>query len=229
MFCGLSFLLKAQNSTCTELKKWVDKITLLDEFEQDITYTIYKDHSSNEVLEIQCGKYIKNKNKVLLELFGNVMIQDEKYQVHINKDEKVIVVGDATDLPVSTFADIEKWTSLCNIITKMSPKNHLIGFSLQFKTSQIAELSKAEIWINTNTSMLEELVLYFNQDQNIAETWHNPKFVKPRLHIRYQTFFSKNNKITPIDYKEYLVISNGKIKPKPEFKDWQLNIVTTKM
>lgn len=229
LFIGVPFLTQAQTPACSELKRWVDKIALIDEFEQDITYTIYRDHTSKEIIETQCGKYIKNKNKVILELFGNLMIQDDKYQVQVNEEDKVIVVADAAPLPVSSFAEIEKWTGLCDIVKKIDAQNHLTGYSLQFKNTPFSELSKAEIWINPITSMLEELILYFNQDINIGETHHNPQFVKPRLHVKYSTYFT-NGKITnPIQYNKYFKVSNGKLKPKANYLDWHFDVITTKI
>ncbi|MBK8406118.1 MAG: hypothetical protein IPL25_19220 [Saprospiraceae bacterium] len=99
-------------SVCQELRLWIDKLSKVDQYEQDINYTVYKDHVSQDVLENECGKLYRNKNTFRMEILGNLIIQDTNLQVQINEEDRMIAISEATPIQVTSFADIEKWLGL---------------------------------------------------------------------------------------------------------------------
>ncbi|MBK8406117.1 MAG: hypothetical protein IPL25_19215 [Saprospiraceae bacterium] len=117
----------------------------------------------------------------------------------------------------------------CRYADKLKSKKQLIGYVFKFKETYFTELSKAETWINPQTGILEELVLYYNQNHNIAASYHQPTYVRPRLHIVYTTRYPKANIFKKISYDKYIIITNGKVRPKPVCKDWDIHILTQKI
>lgn len=189
---------------------------------QQLSYTVYRDHNGPNILESQNGTYTRQGNNFRLQIGAKVTIQDGLRQLILDPEIQTMTLLPAQPVQAAGPVDLEQWLAGCTHITPLPSQNSRRGWRLDLGPAFGGEVEKVDIWFDPQKWLLLDLILYYNQEQNIGNPQHQV-WVKPRLRIAYsQTEIAPQLKAGAFRLDQYVVFHGKKLSPAPVYKFWQV-------
>ncbi len=186
-----------------------------------VQYLLYKDHTSNEIIEQDSAILIRKDGASLFKMGEIETLSDGQLDIMVHHTDKVIVLSKYSKKyanPLMQFS-LDSLLLLCNNFETATYGNISCLF-LGFAGSEATGLS---ICYNPSDFSLFALTIYYRYERKIKEEEGNAQMVKPRLEMRY-TGVSKNAATDSRKMKSsWFVRPNGRaFKATERYKNYQV-------
>ncbi len=167
----------------------------------DIEYRFYKNHKSNNAIDVQKASYKKSGTKFYYTMGGITTIQNNEYKMVLNKNNEIILVAKKQkeiDPAIFTGTTIDSVLTMCKrvdfVITESGNKRYM----LLYKSSKYYPYSKVIVELNSNNS-LSKMIYYYNNPINYTPDQDDIEEA-PKMEIVYL-----NTSIEPISTSQYSI------------------------
>jgi hypothetical protein len=176
-------------------------------------YRVYSEHDSQSLLEGKSGKYIKYGKNTYTKIDDIEMLAMGDKLISINKDSKLISVGDNKELVLEPMQNnMDSLLRICSEIKVEQINANEKSYQLYFNPSDVTEFSRVDVHIDTQNYRYLKLVLYYAMQINLKSDFYAEE-KQPRMEITYSNFTIL--KTQPALFNEALYISYNKNKLMP--------------
>jgi hypothetical protein len=185
-------------------------------------YRVFADYTSSIAVEEYSGSYKSSGNYFFSEIMGIISVQDEKSQVAIHKDEKIIMLSKVDSIQKRSFS-ITQMDQLLKLYTKVvyageQSGNKVYTFTFDSKKS---DCSSMKVFIENESWYVTKIILYYN-DKNMYYA-ENKKHPNPRLEIIFtEVTANKNIPVSEFNTSRYVSLSNGTYSLASPYKNYRL-------
>jgi hypothetical protein len=188
------------------------------------SYELFQNKETKNVFQKEIGEIKRDGNLQYTKLGDIETIRSKEYNVIVDHEDKNISVlglsADPNSLDEKTYMiDLEKALKSCAKVEFNKENNNQNSYDLELPASEYSEI---KIIFNSKTFLLEKMVLYYSELQNLEDKQDGLK-ERPRLEITYSDIdlrprFSGSE----FTYNKFIEKNGGKLNCKSPFKDYIL-------
>ena len=172
---------------------------------QDVRYTLYTDHATQNIQEVKTGHVIRDGDRVYFRLEEVETLNNERYHLMIDHAEKVIILNRAEHMtyrptPAETT---DQLLARCRSVQYLEPNTRQKAYRLHFPAG---EYERVEVFFHRQTSFIEQIVFFYRTPLKVDETAATAK--PPRLEMIY-TNINTAPEITENTFSEQPVVKMG--------------------
>ena len=187
-----------------------------------VGYFMYKDYTSSDIYEQHAGHYSKKGNLFKNFIYGSLTIQTEKYLMVKDDSAKVIMLAKPS-AKTNMNIEVEEVLQFCSEVKALkAKKNGQKAFQLLFKQGKEFEYAKIDIYINSTTHLLEEMVLYYGRPVDYSKDPRNPDLHYSKMRITYTNNTSKKLSNSDFSINKYIVVKGSKPALTEKYKSYEL-------
>jgi hypothetical protein len=203
-----------------ELERVSSVLAKSNSYSAKITYKMYRDAKSTQVLEQQQAMYYKQGNKFRFEIENSLIIQNsELFFLKDDESETLLLMKPNQDAP----------SQLLNV-DKISAKVAKLKVIKSSATELLVDLvpkdesyEKVRLLIDIEKHYIKKAILYYSNAVNISEDYQKEELVYPRLEIEYTEVKINATLSTEIFSTTSYIKKSGKIyATKPEYQQYEL-------
>jgi hypothetical protein len=185
MLLLLNSIFSSAQDAAKEITKVLEQYKALTTLDIEIHYYYYESHNAKTATEEALGFYQKEGEKLIIKQYGTEMINDGKYVLLKDDSSKVIGLDNAKKEPETTFNIEQTLAHYDRIEALQSNKERQKAYLIGFKKEGQSEYSKAIIYVNATTNLLDEIVLYYKKPFDLSTESRTNNYQKPKLRMVY--------------------------------------------
>lgn len=152
-----------------------------------VQYSLFTNYVSTVPFENSIGFFVKEKGNYYSKLLGITTIQNSRYKLSVNENEKVIIVSNpAESEKAPSLPMIDSMLVRCSSKEVVDLDNGTKRYILHFEKTVFSEFDRIDIEINA-AHFVSKLVLFYREAVNLDESNTELKKEKPRLEISYSS------------------------------------------
>jgi hypothetical protein len=208
-----------------DLMKINEVYSTITNLSMEINYSVFSSAQSNVALETHTGIFKQHDGMFYSRLKEVESLHNKNCSVVIDNEDKMIVVANPTKSDVSkiTLIDMDKSLKTCSSVETIVSKGNQAGYKFVYKQNVVSEYDAIELYFNKKTFLIEKMVMYYRQKQNLKENEPDAIKEKPRLEI---VFFNTNLKtVTDVSFfseARFVEKRKGKYFPVNAYNQYQL-------
>ena len=188
----------------------------------DIEYIYYQDEKSKEATEIKKGYFKKNEENVISILMGVTTIQNGRYMLTIDDENKVIVVSKPKiEFNSPMITSIDSILKLCSSVNYLEPAKNEKAYQLNFKKNK-GNYKAITIVYQSDNYFLKEMVFSFHEP--VLTDVNDEASIKkiPKLVIKYSNIDTKTNvPLTSFSELKYFNKTKGNFIGVGKYKEYK--------
>lgn len=219
-----AFVLPIHGQDKAAAKHIIEKINAfyaqMPEFQNEVAYNLYKDHTTKEVVESDTAIMLKSNGSSWFRMGDIETLSDGKYDIMVHHADKVIVVSkySATATNPLMHLSLDTLLSACSHF-----ETDLFGsvgcLYLGFAGSEATGIS---ICYNQSDYSLYSLTTYYRNERKLNEE-NNAPLIRPRLEIRYL----RTSQPSPVNRQKtqsswFIRKVGADFKPTEKYKSYQI-------
>lgn len=180
----------------------------------NVTYTLYSNYSSTVAHDKQKGVYMRQGDKYYSRLLGVETMNNGKTIIVTDHNDKVMLVADPPQTQKSpTPLDIDSMLATCGETKYSETKAGQKVYSMSFDKRKYLEYSKVDIYINSQTWLIDKIVLYYREQVSLDPDNDNALKEAPRVEITYSSVIT-NPAFDKEQFSEnkFIASAGGKLK-----------------
>jgi hypothetical protein len=200
-----------------------NKYQTIGNYSMDVTHIYYASPDNNKPQSQYAGKYAQSPPKFYSNLFGIKTIQNEKYRVSIDSNNKMVVISQAD----TTFGDIQnadyyKFLKSCTNVDYIQKGKHVVIY-MTFPKVDLFPYKIIRVYVGP-MDLIEKVQIIYNPDPvksptqrsepyEVEITYSNFKFTEPNKDMfSISSFFTQTGNTYTLsnEYKKYKLINNIK-------------------
>lgn len=207
------------------MKKYMDVTRTEAAVQSNINYALYKNEDGTKAYESYDGVQIRKQEVFYQQLQKMEYIQGKDFVVKLNADQKLMMVGYASQ-PILQGVDQIASDKLLEYFNEknIEDKTSYWEVTLSSQEPELSDISRIILHINKESFKLSKQILFFDtiSDFAVYEEKAEPDMGIPRLEITYTNY---NNTITNpkvLEKERYFIYKDDNITAAPEFKDFEV-------
>src|SRR5688572_11245923 len=180
-------LVHSQNVT-EDLRQMQEAYDKYPDISMNITYKAFGNHNSANLVESETGKWYKHGDIQFADLLGKQTLATKEYYIVVDTAEQQLIVLDPpkTGTIVSAAGDIEKLINEKAHVEYFEPNGSQKAYRVKLTNERYTECSTAEFFFSRNTHFVEKIILYYDTEYKLNETYNSPTG-KPRIEISFSS------------------------------------------
>ncbi len=211
-----------------ELKKVLETYLTLDRFSVDADYKAFKTHSSIEVVDQSFAEYRKDGNNLRSKNLGMEYIQNKKYSMILDENNKLILLANTQKVPEGFFG-IEQTLAHFKEAKKTGQTATTVSYTVTFKEG-VSELYKAVLVVYKETKLIKKAIMYY-ATKYAVNTEGKPDLQKPKVIIEYKNYKTGPSfqfKKGEFNISKHFITMSGNKKLKEKYKTYEFFDKTAK-
>lgn len=206
-----------------ELQKVRDRYAHLDHYSVNLTYKIFKGHTSPEMMELTSGRFETTKSGSRYVLGDLEMLRNSRYFVSVDKANQEMDISPLTEKnAMPSFIDFGQMDSMMrkyDMVSQIPAPNGTRTLRFDFSQNLFFEFERIDITYLPSGNLVKA-VMYYRQT---AEAYGEEGDFKPRLEVEYANHdFEASFAPEHFSEQKFFVLSNGKIDPKPIYRTYKI-------
>jgi hypothetical protein len=150
-----------------------------------ITYHVYANHRDADPIETSAGSYFQRGSDRYNRLNEIESVQNNECSIVIDNEEKFIAIGNPVKYTAGKIATTEMDTVLDHYasVTYIDNQGVQKGYSFKIKPKVPSEYERIDVFFNSKTWMVERMVYYYRDKQQLIKTNQDAAEEKPRLEV----------------------------------------------
>lgn len=189
-------------------------------FRTSVTYTLYKDHASNEIVDVDSAEMVRYNGITWLRMGKVETVSDGVYDLMVHHEDKTIVIANNNKgvAPPIPHGALDSLLASCNYFNQDTYGD--VGcFYLGFEQNEAKGIS---ICYHLADHSLFSLTTYYQNEQKISDE-QGTHLIKPRLEIRYiKTDTTFRIDTSKIKHNWFVRQAGNTFKPTDRFKGYQI-------
>lgn len=217
LVCSLSYGQSAKD----QLKAVLDAYSTLNRFSVDAEYKAYKTYNSAEAVDHSIAEYRRDGNKLRTKNLGMEYIQNEKYAIIIDDNNKMVLLAKSQAIPAEIFG-IENSLSRFEKVVKTGETATTLSYVITFKKN-VSEFYKTILVVYKETKLIKRIILFYATDYAV-NTQGKPNLKKPKVSISYKNYKTGSDfkfKKDEFNISKYFKSMKGKKKLKEKYKTYE--------
>ncbi len=182
----------------------------------EIKYISYNDYITKVPVEKQEGHFVKRGNNYLSSAIEGVTMQNDKYKVSLNNEEKIMAVSHP-DSTLKTGIQINEYQGFLNLCSELKCKNLDYEKLYEMNFGKIASITKIQIGVNS-LHQITRVIMFYRRKTNENK---NGSVITPRLEIILTNYKTTNSTVS-FDESQYFTMENKKIRPVGKYSNFKI-------
>lgn len=183
-----------------------------------ISYKVYT-QTGNVLLDDKTGNYEKSGSSYKYTLGQVTILQDDKWNLYINAEEKLMAVKEKDEKSMSAIMSFDEATLGCETLSRHEKDGNLV-YTLTFKSPVSKVYSNVELIAAKSSLKPKKIIFYYAQSTTQTDadgTLYNDK-------LRFEiTYLELDNKVQEsFSTSGYLKEQGDKLTPSSKYSDYQL-------
>lgn len=191
----------------------------------NMEYTVFRGHEGTQATTVQSGSFRTDmKNRYLFKVGDVTRLHNERYDIMVSGEEKVIVVETAPQAKVVPLFGVDTTGGLWKKAVKIGEGNGIRTWRINYEG--YTEFEKMDVTVDTKTFLIKNISLYYRLkmgeylNSEDAEDDYCPK-----LGIRYsQAVLNPVFSAEEFSEKKYIQVTEKGILPAEAYKNYELII-----